>query len=180
MFKSPRKFVKPSNKGFLKNKKEPEDHRVTEAYDYLRSRKEKEESARSKQEKNECDIFGEYIASKLKKENAETQEIMMHEIHQLLFHIKRRKTHSSLYTPLYMQQSAHYNSPIQAPNTFLRMQSPVPELNDLNSPPASRSPFSASVSPMSPHSFSNSPSPSVSMYPFYPADNSSDVTIQNS
>lgn len=183
LFKSPKKSVRTSNKGFTRNKKEQEDPRVTEAYDYLRSRKEKEDSVRSKQEKDECDIFGEYIASKLKKENGETQEIMMHEIHQLLFNIKRRKTHSSQYTPLYMQQSAHYNPSIQTPNTFLGMQSPVTELHDLNSPSASRSTFSASVSPMSTHSFSNPPTPSGPMYPFYPVssatDNSGDVTSHN-
>lgn len=84
--KSPLKRTFKSPKKVPKQKYRNEDPRVTKAYDYLVSRKNKDENT-NKKEKHECDIFGEFIATKLKKEDAETREIMMYEIHRVMFDI---------------------------------------------------------------------------------------------
>lgn len=169
-FKSPKKVI-PSLRKALK-REHPEEHsedpRVAEAYDYLISKKQKQDSGSSKKMKDECDLFGEFIASQLRKEDSETRELMMHEIHGMIFNLKCNKTYSHLsLTPLHMRYPTQHSSSMP---TFLGMHSPTTDV--YNYPPATAttpSPnFPASVSPMSSNSNSNPPTPPSSTYPYFP------------
>lgn len=167
-FKSPKKVVPVLKKAPKRKHPEErsEDPRVAEAYDYLISKKQKEDSASSKKMKDECDLFGEFIASQLRKEDSETRELMMHEIHGVIFNVKCNKTysHSSL-TPLHTRHPTQHSSSMP---TFLGMHCPTTDL--YNYPPAATpSPnFPASVSPTSSHSYSNPSTPASSTYPYFP------------
>ncbi|KAK7575720.1 hypothetical protein V9T40_012006 [Parthenolecanium corni] len=169
LFKSPKKVILSLKKAPKRKHPEErsEDPRVAEAYDYLISKKQKEDSPSRNKMKDECDLFGEFIASQLRKEDSKTRDLMMHEIHGVIFNVKCNKTysHSSL-TPLHTRYPTQHSSSMP---TFLGMHSPMTDV--YNYPPATAttpSPnFPTSVSPMLSNSYSNPPTPASSTYPYF-------------
>jgi len=118
------------------------DERADETYAYLKAKKEKEEIAGKKQ-KDECEIFGELIVTKLRSVDNCTRQLLMTDINNIMCQAIIRSTPTSQIDPL-----------TQANASFQRLQ-PSYSYSSQLSPTISNSP-SITFSTQSPVSISNS------------------------
>jgi len=113
------------------------DKRADEAYAYLRAKKKKEEIAEKKQ-KDECEIFGELIVTKLRSVDSCTRQLLMTDINNIMCQAIIRSTPMFQFDPL-----------TQANTSF---QCSLPSYSSQVSPTISNSPsitFSTQISPVS-------------------------------
>jgi len=75
------------------------DERADETYAYLKAKKEKEEIAGKKQ-KDECEIFGELIVTKLRNVDNCTRQLLMTDINNIMCQAIIRSTCTSQFDPL--------------------------------------------------------------------------------
>jgi len=76
-------FVSPQKPKGLKRKKVEEDPRITETYKIIKDILEKRQTPKVK---NDCTIFGEYIASKLQLFDQRTRALLQNQISSIICH----------------------------------------------------------------------------------------------
>lgn len=125
---SKRKEVLSHGETFLLNKKarNVEDPRVTEAYRILK------EVSKRNEKRDDCFVYGEHIAHKLRNYDSRTSAIVQHHINNILFEADMGKYSDG---SLYNQQPAQWNS---GSCTNSQCESSVPNVTSASSSPQSQ------------------------------------------
>ncbi|XP_024878151.1 repellent protein 1-like [Temnothorax curvispinosus] len=155
--------LEESSKVKKKKRQTQIDERIDEAYSYLAAKKRKEETS-EKRQKDECDIFGELIVTKLRKLDDYTRQLIMNDINTIMFRATIQPT-QNFQRDNFTQPNTFIQSPLSPVCSYSVQSSPI-----VSSQPSPNISYTPHPSPNT--SYTPQPSPNTSYTP-QPSPNSS-------